>query len=86
MINGANMLVNIDEYIINALKEDITSEDITTNAIMPESKRGIAELICKQDGVLCGIDVFRRTFEILDNTAEFRTNFKDGDKLKKVKL
>ncbi len=86
MINGANMLVNIDEYIINALKEDITSEDITTNAIMPESKRGIAELICKQDGVLCGIDVFRRTFEILDNTAEFRTNFKDGDQIKKGEI
>ena len=86
MINGVNMLVNIDEYIINALKEDITSEDITTNAIMPESKRGIAELICKQDGVLCGIDVFRRTFEILDNTVEFRTNFKDGDQIKKGEI
>lgn len=86
MINGVNMLVNIDEYIINALKEDITSEDITTNAIMPESKRGIAELICKQDGVLCGIDVFRRTFEILDNTVEFRTNFKDGDQIKKDEI
>lgn len=53
---------------------------------MPESKRGIAELICKQDGVLCGIDVFRRTFEILDNTVEFRTNFKDGDQIKKDEI
>lgn len=86
MINGVNMPVNIDEYIINALREDITSEDVTTNAIMPESKRGIAELICKQDGVLCGIDVFRRTFEILDNTSEFRTNFKDGDEVKKGEI
>ncbi len=83
MINGVNMQVNIDEYIMNALKEDITSEDVTTNAIMPESKRGIAELICKQDGVLCGLDIFRRTFELLDNTSEFRTNFKDGDQVKK---
>ena len=59
MINGVNMQVNIDKYIINALREDITSEDVTTNAVMPESKRGVAELICKQDGVVCGLDVFK---------------------------
>lgn len=86
MINGVNMQVNIDKYIINALREDITSEDVTTNAVMPESKRGVAELICKQDGVVCGLDVFRRTFELIDDTAEFRTELKDGDEVKKGKL
>ena len=86
MINGVNMQVNIDKYIINALREDITSEDVTTNAVMPESKRGVAELICKQDGVVCGLDVFRRTFELIDDTAEFRTELKDGDEVKKGQL
>lgn len=86
MINGVNMQVNIDKYIINALREDITSEDVTTNAVMPESKRGVAELICKQDGVVCGLDVFKRTFELIDDTAEFRTELKDGDKVKKGQL
>ena len=86
MINGVNMQVNIDKYIINALREDITSEDVTTNAVMPESKRGVAELICKQDGVVCGLDVFKRTFELIDDTAEFRTELKDGDKIKKGQL
>ena len=86
MINGVNMQVNIDKYIINALREDITSEDVTTNAVMPESKRGVAELICKQDGVVCGLDVFKRTFELIDDTAEFRTELKDGDEVKKGQL
>ncbi|OUQ56501.1 nicotinate-nucleotide diphosphorylase (carboxylating) [Tyzzerella sp. An114] len=80
------MQVNIDKYIINALREDITSEDVTTNAVMPESKRGVAELICKQDGVVCGLDVFKRTFELIDDTAEFRTELKDGDEVKKGQL
>ncbi|WP_334293192.1 carboxylating nicotinate-nucleotide diphosphorylase [Tyzzerella sp. An114] len=85
-MNGVNMQVNIDKYIINALREDITSEDVTTNAVMPESKRGVAELICKQDGVVCGLDVFKRTFELIDDTAEFRTELKDGDEVKKGQL
>ena len=83
MINGVTMQINIDKYIINALKEDITIEDVTTNAIMPENKIGQAELICKEDGVLAGIDVFKRVFELLDYHANFLSNFKDGDMIKK---
>lgn len=79
MINGVNMTINIDEYILNALREDITSEDVTTNAIMRESQNGKAELICKEDGVICGLDVFSRVFALLDNHSYFESNYKDGD-------
>ena len=60
MLNGVTMKINIDEYILNALKEDITSEDVTTNAIMPEEKAGKADLICKEDGVICGLGLWDR--------------------------
>lgn len=86
MINGVTTRINIDEYIMNALKEDITSEDVTTNAIMPMDKAGSAELICKQDGIICGLPVFVRTFELLDDTAVFETKYKDGDEVKKGDL
>ena len=82
MINGVTARVNIDEYIMHALREDITSEDVTTNAIMPEARQGQAEIICKQDGIICGLDVFKRTFELLDDTACFETELKDGDFVK----
>ena len=60
MINGVTSKVNIDEYIMRALKEDITSEDVTTNAVMPKYCLGRAELICKQDGIICGLEIFER--------------------------
>ena len=86
MLNGVTMKINIDEYILNALKEDITSEDVTTNAIMPEDKAGRADLICKEDGVICGLGVFQRVFELLDDNARFETTLKDGDEVKKGQL
>ena len=86
MLNGVTMKINIDEYILNALKEDITSEDVTTNAIMPEEKAGKADLICKEDGVICGLGVFQRVFELLDDHARFETNLKDCDEVKKGQL
>jgi nicotinate-nucleotide pyrophosphorylase (carboxylating) len=86
MLNGVTMRLNIDDYILNTLKEDITSEDVTTNAVMPEDKQGCAQLICKQDGIICGLDVFERTFELLDDTSRFEANFKDGDAVKKGDL
>ncbi len=86
MLNGVTMKINVDDYIINTLKEDITSEDVTTNAVMPEDKQGKADLICKQDGVICGLSVFVRTFELLDPTSHFETTYKDGDKVKKGDL
>lgn len=86
MINGVTMKINVDNYIWNTLREDITSEDVSTNAVMPEDKQGRAELICKQDGIICGLDIFRRTFELLDDTSRFEANFKDGDRVKKGDL
>ena len=86
MLNGVTMKINVDDYILNTLKEDITSEDVSTNAVMPESKQGRADLICKQDGIVCGLDVFERTFKLLDETSRFETNFSDGDFVKKGEL
>lgn len=86
MLNGVTMKINVDDYIINTLKEDITSEDVSTNAVMPENKQGKADLICKQDGIVCGLDVFERTFKILDDTSRFEANFKDDDFVKKGDL
>lgn len=86
MLNGVTMKINVDDYIINTLKEDITSEDVSTNAVMPENKQGKADLICKQEGIVCGLDVFERTFKILDDTSRFEANFKDGDFVKKGDL
>lgn len=86
MINGVTMKINIDDYIINTLKEDITSEDVSTNAVMPENKNGKADLICKQDGIICGLDIFERTFKLLDENSNFETSVKDGDFVKKGQL
>lgn len=82
MINGVTTKINTDNYILNALREDITSEDVTTNAVMRESKDGRADLICKEDGIICGLDVFSRVFELLDETSWFETSYKDGDWVK----
>ncbi|MGN1031557.1 MAG: carboxylating nicotinate-nucleotide diphosphorylase [Butyricicoccaceae bacterium] len=79
MNNGLNLNLNMDEHIMQALREDVTSEDITTNAIMRVPTPGKAELICKQDGILCGLEVFARVFELLQPDAHFETTFKDGD-------
>lgn len=86
MNNGAGLNFNTDEAIINALKEDVTSEDITTNAVMPEAKMGSVELICKQDGILAGIEVFKRTFTLIDPKTTFEMSVKDGEVIKKGQL
>lgn len=77
------MVANADELIKSALKEDITSEDITTNSVMKEYVLGEVELICKQDGVICGLDVFKRVFDILDTSTITIFTVKDGDEVKK---
>lgn len=83
MINRVNMAINIDEYIINALKEDITSEDVSTNAVMPAPQDGMVELICKEDGIVAGLEVFERVFTLLDGKTVFETDLQDGDFVKK---
>lgn len=80
------MNLNIDDTILQALREDITSEDITTNSVMPEYQLGEVQLICKQDGVLAGIEVFKRVFELLDASTEFDMSAKDGDQVKNGQL
>lgn len=74
--------LNMDELILLALKEDITSEDITTNAIIGAGHRAEVELICKEDGMIAGLDVFQRVFELLDESAEFKRFFDDGASVK----
>lgn len=76
------MNLNVDHLILQALREDITSEDITTNSVMPVYRLGEVDLICKQDGVLAGLDVFKRVFELLDTKTIFDMQAKDGDMIK----
>lgn len=86
MNNSITMKLNADELILQALREDISSEDVTTNAVMREAQKGEAQLICKQDGVLAGLFVFQRVFELLDETVSVVFHFADGDKVKKGDL
>jgi nicotinate-nucleotide pyrophosphorylase (carboxylating) len=86
MNNSITMTLNEDELILKALREDISSEDVTTNAVMPKAQKGEAQLICKQDGVLAGLPVFQRVFELLDETISVEFQFSDGDKVKKGDL
>lgn len=82
-MNDITMKMNADKYILSALQEDITSEDITTNSVMPEAKAGEVDLICKEDGIICGLEVFGRVFELLDENTVFECWVKDGDEVKK---
>ena len=78
-MNSITMKLNADNLILSALQEDITSEDITTNSVMPCYQLGEVDLICKEDGVIAGLDVFRRVFELLDEKTEVSFTVKDGD-------
>ena len=77
------MKLNADPLILSALQEDITSEDITTNSVMPHYQLGEVELICKEDGVIAGLDVFKRVFTLLDENTEVTFSCKDGDRVQK---
>ncbi len=80
-MDNITMKMNADEAILSALREDITSEDITTNSVMKDYQPGEVELICKEDGVIAGLDVFKRVFELLDSETEVAFYCKDGDKV-----
>ena len=80
------MNLNVDNLILQALREDITSEDITTNSVMPNYQLGQVELICKQDGIIAGLSVFQRVFELLDDKTEFDMKAKDGDEVRNGQL
>lgn len=85
-MNQITMNLNVDELIRMALREDITSEDITTNAVMPEYQKGQVELICKQDGIICGLPVFERVFVLLDESTEVVFQVEEGARVKKGEL
>ena len=81
MLDNITMKLNAEPLILSALREDITSEDVSTNCVMPEAKEGQADLICKQDGVICGLDVFARVFTLLDADTKVEFYVKDGDEV-----
>ena len=85
-MNKITMTLNVDHLIKEALQEDISREDVTTNAVMKEAVTGEVQLICKQDGVVAGLDVFHRVFEILDENVKTDFYCKDGDEVKKGEL
>ena len=86
MFDKATLKLKVDPLILSALEEDITSEDVTTNSVMPTEKIGEVDLICKEDGILCGIQVFERVFTLLDDKTEFTFYAEDGKSIKKGEL
>lgn len=82
-MDNVTMKLCVDDLILLALKEDITSEDITTNSVMKDYCLGAVDLICKEDGVIAGLDVFKRVFTLLDEKTEVTFFCKDGDEVKK---
>ena len=85
-MNEITMTLQADHLILEALKEDISSEDVTTNSVMKDYVKGEVELICKQDGVIAGLEVYRRVFELLDADTETELYCKDGDEVKNGQL
>ena len=85
-MNEITMKLNADELIMMALKEDITSEDVSTNAVMPEPRAGEVELICKQDGMIAGLWVYAQVFRLLDADTEVEFHCQDGDAVKNGQL
>ncbi len=82
MFDPITLKLTVDPFIMSALKEDITSEDVTTNSVMSENVTGQVDLICKQDGVICGLQVFARAFELLDEKTKVAFYVSDGDQVK----
>ena len=85
-MNDITMKLNADNLIKMALQEDISSEDVTTNAVMRNRKQGEVQLICKQDGIIAGLGVFERVFKLLDETTEVEFYAEDGDEVKNKQL
>lgn len=85
-MNKITMTLQADHLILEALKEDISSEDVTTNSVMKEAVKGEVDLICKQDGIIAGLEVFARVFQLLDADTEVPLYCKDGDEVKNGQL
>lgn len=85
-MNSITMKMQVDQLIRMALQEDITSEDVSTNAVMPTEVKGTVDLIAKEDGIIAGLDVYARVFQMLDEKTEIDFKCKDGDEVKKGEL
>lgn len=86
MFDHVTLKLNADPYIISALKENTTSEDVSTNSVMPHPQAGEVDLICKQDGIICGLQVFERVFTLLDEKTQVEFFAEDGDAVKAGQL
>jgi nicotinate-nucleotide pyrophosphorylase (carboxylating) len=86
MFDKATLTLQVDPLIRMALAEDITSEDVSTNSVMPTETMGEVDLICKEDGVLCGAQVFERVFTLIDPATKVEFYAADGDDIKKGQL
>lgn len=86
MYDQVTLKLNVDPWIISALKEDITSEDVSTNSVMPHPQAGEVELICKEDGIICGLQVFERVFTLLDEKTTVEFLVQDGAEVHKGQL
>lgn len=81
MFDQNTLRLNVDHYLLSALREDITQEDVSTNAVMPEACNGVVDLIAKEDGIICGLQIFERVFTLLDPATKAEMYVKDGDQV-----
>lgn len=86
MFDKVTLKLNVDPLIMSALREDITSEDVSANSVMRHAQPGEAELICKEDGVICGLQIFERVFRLLDDDVSVELFAEDGDDVKTGQL
>ena len=86
MYDQVTLKLNVDPWILSALKEDITSEDVSTNSVMPHPQAGEVDLICKEDGIICGLQVFERVFTLLDENTTVEFFVQDGAEVHKGQL
>ena len=82
-MNKITQKLNVDDLILQALREDIPEEDVSTNAVMPEACPGTVDLIAKEDGIVAGLEVFARVFTLLDDQTQVEFFCKDGDEIRK---
>ena len=86
MYDRVTLKLNVDPLILSALREDITSEDVSANSIMKKPQAGEVDLICKQDGIICGLQVFERVFALLDDSTRVEFFAEDGEEVKSGQL
>ena len=82
MYDRVTLKLNVDPLILSALREDITSEDVSANSIMKKPQAGEVDLICKQDGIICGLQVFERVFALLDDSTRVEFFAEDGEEVR----